>query len=128
LKPYKKSPNRTTAIRKNKGIKGQGEIIMKLSTTKMTFVAVITLVVIAVAGCETKAAHQRNAEQRWQKTLEQAKLNYAQQYLDQGQYAQAKAILEPMASGGKDPQAEMLLTEVEQRRSLYANALEASGY
>lgn len=101
---------------------------MKLSMITMTFVAAMILVVIAAAGCETKAAHQRTAEQRWQKTIEQAKLNYAQQYLDQGRYAQAKAILEPMASGGNDPQAEMLLTELELRRSQYANALDASGY
>jgi|FrelakmetLWP11LW_1041352.scaffolds.fasta_scaffold17132_2 Tfp pilus assembly protein PilF len=101
---------------------------MKLSTIRMTFVTAMTLAVIAVAGCETKAASERNAQQRWQKTLEQAKLNYAQQYLEQGRYGQAEAILEPMASDGNDLRVGALLNEIEHRRSQYASALESSDH
>ncbi len=100
---------------------------MKLSITKMTFVAAMIIVVIAATGCETKSAYQHNAEQRWQKTLEQAKLDYAQQYIEQGRYVQAKAILEPMVSDANDAKAEILLAKVEERQSQYATALQTLG-
>lgn len=100
---------------------------MKMSRTPITLLAAMIFIAIIAVGCETKTAQQRNAELRWQKTLEQAKLEFAQQYVDQGQFVQATAILEPMIVKDKIPEAEILLDEIEQRQIQYASAIQSIG-
>jgi|GEM_PF-1752542 len=100
--------------------------IMKLSTVKTTFVAVMVLVVVALTGCDMKAAYQQSAEQRWQKTIEQAKLDYARQYIEQGNYQHARLLLDPLVESGKYPEAVDLMNCVEESRPQYASVTNRS--
>lgn len=99
---------------------------MTLSTVKTTFVAVMILAVVVLTGCDMKAAYQQSAEQRWQKTIEQAKLDYARQYIEQGNYQHAKLLLDPLVESGRYPEAMDMMNCVQESRPQYASVTNRS--
>lgn len=92
---------------------------MTLSRITITFVALF-FVLIMVSGC-TK--DNTAASQRWQNTLDEARLQQARNDIVQGRYEQARYLLEPVSESCSkySGQAQLLLDEVNAKPQ-YASA------
>jgi hypothetical protein len=103
----------------------KGETKMRLSIASITLIAVMMTVAVFEVGCESKTARHRNVELRWQKTLEQARLDCAQYCFDKGQYIKAMAILEPMIVAQNNPDTQAILDKIEQQQIDYVSTIKA---
>jgi len=84
---------------------------MTLSRITITFVALF-YVLIMVCGCTKDNAA---ASQRWQNTLDEARVQQARNDIVQGHYQRARYLLEPASESCSDygRQAQLLLDEVD---------------
>ena len=80
---------------------------------KMITLIAAVLVLVTVSGC-LESDRKESAQLRWQRTMDQAKLEAAQQSLEQGQLAYAERILDECESS--DPESP-LANEVQQIRA-----------
>jgi Tfp pilus assembly protein PilF len=77
---------------------------------RKTTVALIVIVIVVCAGCESHAESKKGAKERWDRTSARIKLGLAQQQYDNGKYEQAaKIIKECLSADPEIPQAHLLL-------------------
>jgi len=67
-----------------------------MNLQKLIMVVIAVCVVASLTGC-TETARRQAAEQRWQKTIDQARLEAARQSIEQGKLTYAQKILEDIS-------------------------------
>jgi len=92
---------------------------MRKST--LLLMATVAFLMLASAGCDMGQSRTRSAATRWERTLETARFEAAQESLAQGRYAFARKVLEPcMHSGRRHQEAERMMTRIQEADQMYA--------
>ena len=95
---------------------------MKKITT-ILFVAAV-LVLMTATGCDVTASRKQCTQQRFERMMNQTRLETARQSLAQGQYAYARKVLEPCLNTPGDHQdAEQLMVQIQTADRVYAQLL-----
>ena len=67
-----------------------------MNLRKIIMVVIAVCVVVSLTGC-TETARRDAAQQRWQKTIDQARLEAARQSIEQGKLTYAQKVLEDVS-------------------------------
>ena len=86
--------------------------VRAMAHKKMITIIAAVLVLVTVSGC-LESGRKESAQLRWQRTMDQAKLEAAQQSLEQGQLAYAEKILDECENSSPESP---LASEVQQIR------------
>ena len=94
-----------------------------MKTYRVLFLTLAAVFVLMLAGCQ-EGAQTASAQRRWDRVMEQARIEAAQESIDQGRLAYAKRILEDMVKSNSDfaDQARQLLELVESLNQQFAAA------
>lgn len=95
--------------------------------TKSMIIILAVLVVISVSGCQDSSRTDSSASRRWQRTMNEAKLQAAQQGLQEGRLMYAQRILKDCQSQVEPDsryaeQVSQMLAQIQTENNRYAKA------